>query len=85
MALTMAWQMGMTPTSPGMDPTQQKIMRWGMPIMMVFVLYNVSSGLTLYWTVQNLLTIAQTAITKSNDPKAIPAKAGVVVPTKKKK
>lgn len=84
MSATMMWQMGLTPTSPGMDPTQQKIMRWGMPIMMIFILYKVSCGLTLYWTVQNLLTIAQTKITKSNEPTNAHAKAGGV-PVKKKK
>jgi YidC/Oxa1 family membrane protein insertase len=33
-------------------------------------LYNFSSGLTLYWTVQNLLTIAQMKLTsaKGDEP-----------------
>lgn len=61
---TMLWQASMTPPSPGMDPAQQKIMRY-MPLMMVVFLYKFSAGLTLYWTVQNLLSIAQMKITKS--------------------
>lgn len=85
MALTMIWQTGLTPTSPGMDATQQKIMRWGMPVMMLFFLYRISSGLTLYWTVQNLLTIAQTKITKTNDTSTPGQKVTPVVLAKKKK
>jgi membrane protein insertase Oxa1/YidC/SpoIIIJ len=36
----------------------------------VAFLYNYSSGLTLYWTVQNLLSILQTKITRMNDEKS---------------
>jgi YidC/Oxa1 family membrane protein insertase len=64
MGLTQFWQMRMTPPSPGMDPVQQKIFQY-MPLIFLFILYNFSSGLTLYWTVQNLLTIAQMRLTKS--------------------
>jgi YidC/Oxa1 family membrane protein insertase len=64
MGLSQFWQMRLTPASPGMDPVQQKIFQF-MPLMFLFILYNFSSGLTLYWTVQNLLTIAQTKLTKS--------------------
>jgi YidC/Oxa1 family membrane protein insertase len=63
MGATMLWQAHLTPPSPGMDPMQQKIMRY-MPLIFVVFLYNFSAGLTLYWTVQNLLTIAQTKLTK---------------------
>ena len=64
MGLTQFWQMRLTPPSPGMDPVQQKIFQF-MPLMFLFILYNFSSGLTLYWTVQNLLTIAQMKLTRS--------------------
>jgi YidC/Oxa1 family membrane protein insertase len=77
MGLTQFWQMRITPPSPGMDPVQQKIFQF-MPLMFLFILYNFSSGLTLYWTVQNLLTIAQMKLTKSTgepDPKSTPAHA----------
>ena len=60
----MLWQAHLTPPSPGMDPTQQKIMRY-MPLMFLAFLYNYSAGLTLYWTVQNLLTILQTKLTRT--------------------
>lgn len=84
MGLTMLWQSKMTPMSPGMDPTQQKIMKY-MPLMFMVFLYNMSSGLTLYWTVQNLLTIAQMKITKAKDPKQEETQPAVVKnPIKKK-
>lgn len=74
---TMLWQARMTPPSPGMDPAQQKIMKY-MPLMILFFLYNMSAGLTLYWTVQNLLTILQMKLTKAVDvvPTPAPAKFG---------
>lgn len=67
MGATQIWQMRLTPPSPGMDPAQQRMMRY-MPLMFIVILYNFSAGLTLYWTVQNLLSIAQTKFTKQ-DPK----------------
>ena len=60
----MLYQARLTPASPGMDPAQQKIMKY-MPLMMMVFLYNMSAGLTLYWTVQNVLTIIQTKLTLS--------------------
>ncbi len=85
MGITMIWQSGLTPASPGMDPSQQKIMRWGLPVMMLFFFYNMSAGLTLYWTVQNILTIVQTKLTKTTNPSGPGAKAGLVALLKKKK
>lgn len=85
MGVTMLWQARLTPPSPGMDPTQQKIMKY-MPVMFLFILYNFSAGLTLYWTVQNLLTIAQMRLTRSqNEPAAATAKAPAPAPPRKKK
>jgi YidC/Oxa1 family membrane protein insertase len=84
MGATMLWQTSLTPPSPGMDASQQKIMKF-MPLMMLFFLYNFSSGLALYWTVQNLLTVLQTKLTKTNVP-ATPAKAPApTAPQKKQK
>jgi YidC/Oxa1 family membrane protein insertase len=79
MGVTMLWQARMTPPSPGMDPTQQKIMKY-MPLIFLFMLYNFSAGLTLYWTVQNLLTILQMKLTKNDDDAAVT----VIPPTKGK-
>jgi YidC/Oxa1 family membrane protein insertase len=85
MGVTMLWQARLTPPSPGMEPMQQKMMQY-MPLIFLFMLYNMSSGLTLYWTVQNLLTIAQTKLTKTKEVTAAPAvKTPTGPPTKKKK
>jgi len=80
---TALWQSHLTPVSPGMDPTQQKMMRW-MPLMFLLILYNFSSGLALYMTVQNLLTILQTKLTRMSGGPA-PAPASVLTPVQKKK
>jgi YidC/Oxa1 family membrane protein insertase len=83
MGVTMWWQAQLTPPSPGMDPTQAKIMRY-MPMIFVLFLYNFSAGLTLYWTVQNMLTIAQTKLTSTNPRVAAPAPVPATPPRKKK-
>ena len=71
--ITIMWQSHLTPMSPQMDPAQQKMMRY-MPLMFVMVIYNYSCGLSLYWTLQNLLTILQTKLTNSTPkPMVIPA------------
>lgn len=84
---TAIWQTHVTPMSPGMDPAQQKLMRW-MPLMFLVILYNFSSGLALYMTVNNLLTILQTKMTKAPVAGAIPLApptASALTPTSKKK
>lgn len=81
MGATMFWQARLTPPSPGMDPTQQAIMKY-MPLIFLVFLYNQPAGLTLYWTVQNLLTILQTKLTYAKDAATKPAVA--VTPAKKK-
>jgi len=76
MGVTMFFQMKMTPTAGSAE--QQKIMKF-MPIMMVVMLYNFSSGLCLYWTVQNLMTILQQTITnRMKDPEEKEPAAQVV-------
>jgi YidC/Oxa1 family membrane protein insertase len=82
MGATMLWQARLTPPSPGMDPVQQKLMKY-MPLMFMVFLYNFSAGLTLYWTVQNLLTIAQMKLTRTTGaPGPAPAKAPGVAGTR---
>jgi len=63
---TMFLQMKLQPVSPNMDPTQQAIMKY-MPLMFVVFFYSASAGLCLYWTVQNVLSIIQTKMTKVED------------------
>ncbi len=58
MGASMFVQQKMTPTT-GMDPMQAKMMLIMMPTMMLFISYTFPSGLVLYWTVSNLLGIAQ--------------------------
>mgnify|MGYP001199857088 FL=1 len=85
MGATMLWQSHMTPPSPSMDPMQQKMMRY-MPLMFLLFLYNFSAGLTLYWTVQNLLSIVQMKLTKSTEPAPATAPgAAPGLPPKKRK
>jgi YidC/Oxa1 family membrane protein insertase len=57
MTVTMVIQQKLTPT--GGDPQQQKMMLIIMPIMMLFMLYNMASGLMLYWSVSQILSIVQ--------------------------
>jgi YidC/Oxa1 family membrane protein insertase len=80
----MLWQARLSPPSPGMDPMQAKMMRY-MPLMFLFILYNFSAGLALYWTVQNLLTIAQTKLTKMAPDSAAGPKGLVLTPPQKKR
>jgi YidC/Oxa1 family membrane protein insertase len=84
MGVSMLWQARLAPPSPGMDPTQAKMMRY-MPLMFLVFLYNYSSGLALYWTVQNLLTIAQTKLTKTLPEPAVAGKVPALTPPPKKR
>ncbi len=56
MTALMVLQQKMTPAPA--DPMQQKMLMF-MPIVMLFVLYNLPSGLTLYWTVSQIFSILQ--------------------------
>jgi YidC/Oxa1 family membrane protein insertase len=84
MGATMLWQARLTPPSPGMDPTQAKMMRY-LPLIFMLTLYNFSAGLTLYWTMNNLLTILQTKLIKTTTQPASPAKAPALTPPQKKR
>ena len=48
--------------SPGVDPQQQKMMAFMMPAFSGYITWNYASGLALYWTVGNLIGIAQQAV-----------------------
>jgi YidC/Oxa1 family membrane protein insertase len=56
MGVSMIWQMKLTPS--GGDPKQQQMMMF-MPLMMLFFFYSSASGLVLYWTIQQFLSIGQ--------------------------
>lgn len=56
----------MTP-SPGMDPSQRRMMAFMMPVIFGFSMWNFSSGLALYWATGNLLNLGlQFAINNSS-------------------
>jgi YidC/Oxa1 family membrane protein insertase len=48
--------------SPGVDPAQQKMMAFMMPVMFGFIMWNIGSGVALYWAAGNLITTAQQLI-----------------------
>ena len=77
MVAVMVWQAHLQPPSPGMDPGQQKMMRF-MPVIMLLFLYSYSSGMALYMTVSTLAGVVQTKLTKINPPTA----AAVAVDTR---
>ena len=85
LGVTQIWQASLMPMSPNMDESQQKMMRY-MPLMALLFMYSQPSGLALYWTVSNLLSILQTRLTKTED---VPAKSSpatiTVTPRKIKK
>jgi YidC/Oxa1 family membrane protein insertase len=80
----MVWQAHLQPASPGMDPGQQKMMRF-MPLMMLLFLYNYSSGMALYMTVSTLLGILQMQLTKTIQPPATTTTISALTPASKKK
>ena len=84
MGATMLWQSHLTPPSPGMDPAQAKLMRY-MPLMFLVFLYNYSAGLTLYWTVQNLLSVLQTRLIKNMPAPTLKAAVPVATAPRKKR
>ena len=78
MAASMFIQQKMTPTAAGAG--QQKSMMYFMNIFFIFIFYRLPSGLNLYYTLFNVLTILQQKyLTPHQQPAAIPA-----VKTKKK-
>jgi YidC/Oxa1 family membrane protein insertase len=47
------------PADPSQNNTQMKMMTLGMPIMFFFIMYNMPSGLLVYWIFQNVITTGQ--------------------------
>jgi YidC/Oxa1 family membrane protein insertase len=84
MVAVMVWQAHLQPASPGMDPGQQKMMRF-MPLMFLVFFYNYASGMALYMTVSTLLGILQMRLTKMNQSPAANTIPALTPPSKKKK
>ena len=84
MGAAMVWRSALTPAMPGVSGAaaqQQVIMKWVMPIVMIFIFYKMPSGLVLYWLVNSVLGVwQQVAINRKFAPaaasKAIPPAAG---------
>ncbi len=57
MGATMYWNQKITPMTTT-DPTQEKIMKF-LPLIFTFFFVTFPAGLTLYWFVNNLLSVAQ--------------------------
>ncbi len=62
---TQFWQMQLTPRTG--DPAQQRMMMF-MPLLFGFFCYNLAAALTLYYTMQGLLTILQLYLTRNQAP-----------------
>ena len=71
MGFTMWLQQRMTPTS---DPQQQKMMLM-MPIIFTLMFYSFPSGLSLYWTTNQVMMIIQLAHMRRRHPPVKPAAA----------
>lgn len=72
MAASMFIQQKMTPTAAGAG--QQKSMMYMMNIFFIFIFYRLPSGLNLYYTLFNILTILQQKyLTPHQQPGAVPA------------
>jgi YidC/Oxa1 family membrane protein insertase len=61
MVLSSVISQRMTP-QVGMDPAQQKMLTFTMPLMMGFIFFNLAAGLNLYYAESNLIRIVQQAI-----------------------
>ena len=79
-------------STPTQSNGQMKFMMYGMPIIFFFLFYNSPSGLLLYWTVSNILTMVQQIFInrmmkakKAEMEKSKENEIPVFVPRKKKK
>lgn len=76
---SMIYSMKITQTGGAQSNGMMKFMTWGMPLIFFFVLYDAPSGLILYWTVMNFLSIGQQYY--MNKKKLREAEAGVPAKT----
>ena len=66
MIITSFLQTKVTPQPSGgaQSAQQAKMMSYMMPIIIFIIFWNMPSALVLYWTLQNILTIAQNLLMK---------------------
>lgn len=62
-SMILSMQMSQTQQQSGQQQASMKFMTWGMPIIFFFILFSAPSGLFVYWTSQNILSIIQQIIT----------------------
>jgi YidC/Oxa1 family membrane protein insertase len=77
-----------TQTPDQQGNSQMKIMLYAMPIIFFFILYDVPSGMLLYWIMSNILTMVQQVIINNylkQRRAAVPEPEPVIAPKKKKK
>ncbi|MEO0453822.1 MAG: membrane protein insertase YidC [Verrucomicrobiota bacterium] len=72
MAGTMYYTMSMTPTPQGVDNPMFKIMKF-MPVMFLLFCYNYASALSVYWTMQNVLSMVQMKYNLKQEPPSLEA------------
>jgi YidC/Oxa1 family membrane protein insertase len=70
MLVTTFVQTRLTQAPDSSAQANMKMMTYAMPIVFFFILYNMPSGLLLYWTVQNVLSILQQMYTNSRRRRA---------------
>ncbi len=68
MAVSMLIQQKMTMKDP-----KQAVLVYMMPVLMIFIFWNMSSGLVLYWTIFNVLTIGQQLLVNHFKKEATPS------------
>jgi YidC/Oxa1 family membrane protein insertase len=81
----MVWQAHLQPASPGVDPTQQKMMRY-MPLIFLVIFYNYSAGMALYLTMSTLMGILQIRMIKTTSlTPVVSTEVSPLTPAPKKK
>ncbi len=72
------------PTAQTGNASQMKMLQYAMPIFFFFILYDMPSGLVLYWTVQNILTVVQQLYINSRGDKPGKPRSGGAAAGKKR-
>jgi YidC/Oxa1 family membrane protein insertase len=79
-----------TQTPDQKSNTQMKLMLYAMPVIFFFILYDVPSGLLIYWIMSNVLTMVQQVsinkyLARKRAAEGIPEPEPVIAPKKRKK
>lgn len=86
-AASMAGSMIFTPTAPSVTPeqkTQQKMMTYMMPLMMLWLMWGSPAGLLLYWFFGNIVSFVQQFIINRMNKTNLPPEEIEVKPLNKK-